>query len=120
MSSNNHSDCLILCDPDRLAECILNLIVNAMKYGDGKRIAFSFSDEEDCRLMTVSNTGCTLPPEELQDIFDSFKRGSNVGNAEGSGLGLYICRKLMTLMDGEAFAEIENGEFKVTLVIRKA
>ncbi len=116
----DHSDCLILCDPDRLAECILNLIVNAMKYGDGKRIAFSFSDEEDCRLMTVSNTGCTLPPEELQDIFDSFKRGSNVGNAEGSGLGLYICRKLMTLMDGEAFAEIENGEFKVTLVIRKA
>ena len=116
----HHSDCLLNADPDRLAECLQNLIDNAVKYGDGRRITFSFADEEDCRLLTVSNTGCTLPQEELRDIFESFRRGSNVGSAEGSGLGLYICRRLMGLMDGDAFAETAEGEFRVTLVIRKA
>ena len=117
---DEHYDCLLICDPDRLAECIQNLIDNAIKYGDGRRVTLSFSDEEDCRLMTVANTGCTLPAEELRDIFESFRRGSNVGSSEGSGLGLYICRKLMNMMDGDAFARIEDGQFMVTLVMRKA
>ncbi len=115
-----HTDCFVICDPDRLAECLQNLVDNAIKYGDGRRITFSFADEEDCRLLTVSNTGCTLEEKELREIFESFKRGSNVGSAEGSGLGLYICRRLMTMMDGEAFADIAAGEFRVTLVIRKS
>lgn len=117
---SDHTNCLLSCDPDRLAECLQNLVDNAIKYGDGRRITFTFADEEDCRLLTVANTGCTLPAEELPHVFESFKRGSNAGTAEGSGLGLYICRKLMTLMDGDAFAETADGEFKVTLVIRKA
>ena len=49
-------------------------------------------------------------------IFDSFYRGSNVGSRPGSGLGLYICKKLMNRMDGEIFAEKENGDMIVTVV----
>ena len=37
-----------------------NLMENAIKYGDGKEIRISFSEEEDCKLITVSNSGCTL------------------------------------------------------------
>ena len=115
-----HSNCLLICDPDRLAECLQNLVDNAIKYGDGRRVTFSFSDEEDCRLITVTNTGCTLPEDELPHVFESFRRGSNAGTAEGSGLGLYICRKLMNMMDGEAFAQSADDEFSVTLVVHKA
>ena len=95
-----------------------NIIENAIKYGDGERIAVSFSEEENCRLVTVTNTGGSLDEEELLHIFDSFYRGSNSSKESGSGLGLYICRELMHKMDGEVFASM-GEEFSVTVVIRK-
>ena len=97
-----------------------NILENAIKYGDGRSITVSFSDEEDCRLVTVSNTGCTLRDEEIDHIFDSFWRGSNSTGKEGSGLGLYICQRLMREMNGEIFAQCENGRMSVTAVCRKS
>ena len=111
-------DCLVYGDRDRLVEVLQNIIENAIKYGDGERIAVSFSEEENCRLVTVTNTGGSLDEEELLHIFDSFYRGSNSSKESGSGLGLYICRELMHKMDGEVFASM-GEEFSVTVVIRK-
>ena len=68
---------------------------NAIKYGDGKCISIDFSEEEDCRLITVRNSGCSLKQEELINLFDSFYRGSNAGSAKGSGLGLYIVEAML-------------------------
>lgn len=113
------SDCIISGDADRLEEVLQNIIENAIKYGDGRQISLSFSDEEDCRLITVSNSGCQLSENELPHIFDSFWRGSNTGSQQGSGLGLYICRRLMDCMDGDIFAEITDGFMNVTAVCRK-
>lgn len=115
-----YTDCLITGDPDRLEEALQNIIENAVKYGDGHSISLSFSDEEDCRLVTISNSGCTLPDTELTYIFDSFWRGSNVGSKQGCGLGLYICRRLMNAMCGDIFAEISNSYMNITLVCKKA
>ena len=112
-------DCMVSADPDRLEEVLQNVFENAIKYGDGKCIRMSFSDEEDCRLISVSNTGCTLREEEFDHIFDSFWRGSNSANKQGSGLGLYICQRLMREMNGDIFAEPENGVMRVTVVCRK-
>ena len=102
----SYTDLLLKGDADRLIEVLQNLLENAIKYGDGKCISIDFSEEEDCRLITVRNSGCSLKQEELINLFDSFYRGSNVGSADGSGLGLYISRQLMQKMDGEVFAEI--------------
>lgn len=110
---------LIFGDENRIIEVMQNVIENALKYGDGKKISISFDDEEDCRLVTVSNSGCSLSKDELPHIFDSFYRGSNVNNQNGSGLGLYICKELMRKMDGEVFAEINDDCFLITLVLRK-
>ncbi len=114
-----YADCLLRGDPERMQEVLQNIIENAVKYGDGKRISLSFSEEEDCRLITVSNTGCSLPESELDTIFESFRRGSNSGSQPGSGLGLYICRRLMNEMGGEVFAETEGDLMKITIVCRK-
>jgi len=111
-----YGDCLINGDPDRLNEVLQNIIENAVKYGDGQRIELTFADEENCRLITVANSGCTLPDGEAAHIFDSFWRGSNVGSKSGSGLGLYICRRLMSAMGGDIFAEIRGGDMCVTVV----
>lgn len=113
-------DCLIFGDADRAVEVIENLMENAVKYGDGGEISISVSDEEGCRLVSVENTGCTLPENELPHIFDSFWRGSNAAAGGGSGLGLHICRRLMQHMNGDIFAQINGGRMTVTAVFRKA
>lgn len=115
-----YSDCLIRGDLDRGIEVLQNIIENAIKYGDGHGIELSFREEEDCQLLSVRNSGCSLPATELPHIFDSFWRGSNTGNERGSGLGLYICRQLMHRMDGEIFAEITDEIMCVTVVFRNA
>ncbi|MBO4866204.1 MAG: HAMP domain-containing histidine kinase [Ruminococcus sp.] len=117
---DDYDDCILSCDGDRLAECLQNLIENAIKYGDGRLIEICFDTMDGCKLITVKNTGCTLEAKELPQIFESFHRGSNAEKAKGSGLGLFICRKLMTLMGGEVYADIKDECFLVTLVVRLA
>ena len=114
------ADCILSCDPDRLAECLQNLIENAIKYGDGRRIELSFDRIDGCQLITVTNTGCTLEPKELPQIFASFHRGGNAEKVKGNGLGLFICKRLMNLMGGEVYAEIRDGCFCASLVVRLA
>lgn len=116
-----YNNCMVKGDEDRAVEVLQNVIENAIKYGDGQKINISFTDEEDCKLISVTNTGCSLKEEDLPHIFDSFYRGSNTKNQEGSGLGLYICKQLLMKMDGDIFAKIsENNTFTVTVVMRKS
>ena len=123
----NHTDfiieetvnCLIYADTDRLVEVLQNVIENALKYGDGKKIDISFDEEEDCKLIVVSNTGNSLKEEEIPNLFDSFYRGSNSGNIAGSGLGLYISKELMHKMDGDIYIAASEDIFKIVLVLRK-
>lgn len=112
------TDCIIYADKNRAIEVLQNIIENAIKYGDGKKITISFEQEDGCMLVSVTNSGCTLSSNELPHIFESFWRGSNVGANNGSGLGLYICKKLMQAMDGEAFAKYYNENICVTAVFR--
>ncbi|MCH5296567.1 MAG: HAMP domain-containing histidine kinase [Ruminococcus sp.] len=110
------TDCILCGDVNRAVEVLQNIIENAIKYGDGKRIDISFAKEEYCQLIKIRNSGCTLSQNELPHIFDSFWRGSNVGSNSGSGLGLYICRQLMLKMNGDIFAEIKDGNMIVSAV----
>ncbi|MBO4651176.1 MAG: HAMP domain-containing histidine kinase [Clostridiales bacterium] len=125
-----YSNVLLSGDPVRLEEVLQNLLENAIKYGSGRYVRIEFSDEEDCRLITVRNSGCSVKEEEIPHLFESFYRGSNSENVKGSGLGLFIARSLMRMMNGEIFAKIvpsdegsdkENaGDFAITVVVRKA
>lgn len=114
------SECLVKGDRNRMVEVLQNVMENAIKYGDGKRIHISFGEEEDCKLIRIENSGCGLKKEELPNLFDSFYRGSNSTGRKGNGLGLYICKTLMRKMDGEIFAQMKEDVFSVTIVIRKA
>jgi len=119
-SIGRYSDCILKGDIDRSIEVVQNIMENAIKYGDGHTIEMICSEEEGCQLVTVKNSGCTLPESELPHIFESFWRGSNAGSNQGSGLGLHICRQLIRKMDGEVFADIQGNFMCVTVVFRKA
>lgn len=114
------AECLVKGDKNRMVEVLQNVMENAIKYGDSKRIRISFGEEEDCQLIHIENAGCDLKNEELPNLFDSFYRGSNSTGKKGSGLGLYICKTLMRKMDGEIFAQMKEDVFCVTIVVRKA
>jgi signal transduction histidine kinase len=112
-----YDNCLLKGDKNRTIEVLQNVIENAMKYGNGKEIVIEFDVEENCKLITVANSGNTLPETELVHIFESFYRGSNVKDKKGNGLGLYICKEIMNQMNGEIFAETKDGWMRITLVI---
>lgn len=117
-----YHNCLVWGDEDRLMEVLQNIIENACKYGDGKRVWLQTKREPEEYQITIRNTGCTLEEKELLHICDSFFRGSNVGKEKGSGLGLYICRKLMHLMEGELIPNIisnpQGNVMEVTVVVQ--
>lgn len=115
-----YKNCLLFGDLDRAVEVLQNVIENAVKYGDGKRIELLFPENDEGVLIAVRNSGCTLEKSDLPHIFESFYRGANSENIRGSGLGLYICRQLMHKMNGEIFAEIEGENITVTAVFGRA
>lgn len=105
-----HDDCLIKGDEDRIVEIMQNVIENAVKYGDGAFIRIDARRKEEEYIICITNSGCTLMEKELLHIFDSFFRGTNIDNKPGSGLGLYICRSLIHLMEGEILADITTED----------
>lgn len=116
---DSYGNCLIKGDIERSIEVIQNIIENAIKYGDGKLIEILFTEEDGCQLITVKNSGNTLPDTELLHIFESFHRGTNADRKNGSGLGLYICRRLMRKMNGDVFAEPRDEFMNITIVFQK-
>lgn len=115
-----YTDCLLSADPERSIEVLQNVLENAIKYGDGRFIELTVTEEDGCILICIRNSGCTLPETELPHIFDSFWRGSNAEHRNGSGLGLYICRQILHKMNGDIFAQIRESCMLVTVVIPKA
>ncbi|MEE0913630.1 MAG: HAMP domain-containing sensor histidine kinase [Ruminococcus sp.] len=111
-----YSDVIVKGDLDRAVEVVQNIMENAVKYGDGKSFSMSFAQEDNCAIVSISNSGSSISQNEVTHIFDSFWRGSNVGSNRGSGLGLYICRQLMYKMGGDIFADCKDDIMTVSLV----
>ncbi len=114
-----YKNCLLSGDLSRSVEVMQNIMENALKYGDGRRVELMFPQDDECVQIAISNGGCTLAEDDLPHIFESFWRGTNVGNIGGNGLGLYICRQLMRKMNGEIFARIDDDIITVTTVFAR-
>ena len=115
-----YKNCLLSGDLSRSVEVLQNVMENALKYGDGRRVELIFPEDDECVQIAITNGGCMLGKDDLPHIFESFWRGANAENIRGSGLGLYICRQLMRKMNGEIFAEIDGDIITVTTVFTRA
>lgn len=103
-------------DMDRALEAMGNLMENAFKYGDGRKIDIHFYEEDYCQVIEVFNTGTAVPEEEMPHLLDSFYRGSNADGKEGNGLGLYIDRQIMRKMGGDIYAKRAEDGMRFGLV----
>lgn len=113
---DKYEDHLICGDKDRLYEAIGNLMENAIKYGDGKEIKITFSEEDYCQLISVYNSGECVGENETAHLFDSFFRGTNTKGKAGNGLGLYICSQIMHKMNGDIYAKRRENGMEFVLV----
>jgi len=102
-------------DRDKLQRVLENLLDNAVSYvDDGGTIDVALAPG----TITISNSGCTLAPEEVANVFQRFWRG-DAARSDGMhvGLGLALCKKLVHLLGGTITARVEAGTFSVTVVL---
>ena len=104
---------------------MLNLTNNAIKYtqkGVGTNRGVALRVERDARAMTlsVSDTGVGIKPEDQERLFGAFEQFdfAHLGQFDGSGLGLHLCRNLADLLGGDLSVTSRYGEgstFTLTL-----
>lgn len=99
-------------DPDRLREVITNLFDNAVKYTDNGKISLGLTGNNDVVQVYVRDTGPGIPREDVPHLFQKFYRVDNsvTRTVGGTGLGLFICRKIIELYDGKIWVESEVGK----------
>ncbi len=108
---------LILGDPVRINQIILNLADNAVKFTDKGHVHIKLSLKEKLNdsvviLFTVKDSGVGIKKAKLETIFDSFKQESSETTRQygGTGLGLAITKELVQLMGSEIKVESETGK----------
>lgn len=112
--------CTNACMDEKLLRHILvNLLSNAIKYSpQGDIVHFDLVCNQEVATFHVRDQGIGIPKADQAQLFDSFRRASNVGTISGTGLGLAIVKKSVDLHNGEitVASEVEVGTtFTVTL-----
>ena len=93
-------------DPVRVREILVNLVANAVRHtGEGGRVSVEVRAVEADAVLTVTDDGEGIAPDELGRVFDRFHRRSDSG---GSGLGLTIVRDLATAHGGSVEVESDG------------
>ncbi len=112
LQTNDLADKRLITDRLRLRQVFLNLIGNAIKYNreQGKVVVTCSSLDGSYFRVTVEDTGKGIPKERHGEVFQPFNRlGAELGNIEGSGVGLVITKQLITHMGGHIDFTSEEG-----------
>jgi len=99
-------------DKTRLRQVLFNLISNAIKFTEQGQIRVDVFRENEFVIFEVSDTGCGIPENRTETIFEEFSQMNEnpEGTRQGSGLGLAISKKLVQAMGGEIRVESKEGE----------
>jgi len=97
----------VLGDKDKLGDIVLNFIDNAIKYTDKGSVTLNAEVDDDFMHFSVKDTGRGIEPEEAKKLFTKFVRGFGIAqvNPDGSGLGLYVARRLTEAHHGKIWVD---------------
>ena len=117
---------VLIGDPLRLRQILINLLGNAMKFTDTGRLEVLVSQDPDdatpgALLFRVRDTGIGIPPEKLGSIFENFSQAdsSTTRKYGGTGLGLAISKRLVEMMGGRIWVESTVGQGSTFLFTAK-
>ncbi len=101
---------MIEVDSTRISQVLDNLISNAAKYAPEAPVAISARIKDTQLEIAVSDQGPGIPGEHMAHLFERFYRvPDNTRSARGTGLGLYICRKIIEAHEGDIGVDSEPG-----------
>ena len=99
-------------DRDRLIQVVSNLVSNAVKYSpDGGTVTLASRAEGAFALISVTDTGLGIPPEEIGHVFERFRRvrSGAAQSIPGTGLGLTIVKQIVEMHGGKIWVESAVG-----------
>jgi signal transduction histidine kinase len=103
-----------------LYTALINLIENGAKFSSKHTVEVKIKIENQTLLITFHNKGSVIPANELNQIFEPFKRGSNSRNIKGHGVGLSLTRRIVQLHQGQiSVTSSENEGTTFTLLLPK-
>jgi signal transduction histidine kinase len=114
---------LVLADPERLKQALINLIGNSVKYTEKGSIEVTTKIENDKLEIKIADTGIGMSAEEQKHLFEKFHRVQNEKTAKiiGTGLGLWITKQIIDLMNGKIYLEsMKNVGTQVTIKLKLA
>lgn len=121
---------LLIGDPYRLNQVLLNMLNNAIKFTDSGSVTLSgeiVEETEDATTLcfTVEDTGIGIPTSKFETIFEGFTQAysSTTRKYGGTGLGLSICKNLMEMQGGRIWVESKEGRgsiFKIQITYPKS
>ncbi|MES2630979.1 MAG: ATP-binding protein [Patescibacteria group bacterium] len=99
-------------DNDHIREILDNLIENAIKYTPTGQITIDIAGDEDKVTVSIKDSGLGIPTEDIAHLFQKFYRVNNMDRQEigGTGLGLYLVRRLAEDMQGRVWVESVFGQ----------
>ncbi len=98
---------VIFLDQEKIRQVILNLIDNAIKYTSKGKVVVKIKKDGGYLEMCVIDTGIGIKPEDKGNFFKKFERGSGTSliHTEGTGLGLYVAKRMVEAHRGQIWAE---------------
>jgi signal transduction histidine kinase len=99
-------------DAQRLAQCLMNLAGNALKFTRQGRVEIWVERQGETLLYRVSDTGIGIPQDQLESIFAEFRQADPTITRDfgGTGLGLSITKKFVEMHEGRIWVESEVGK----------
>ena len=95
-------------DPHLLKHILSNLLSNAIKYSPaGGNISIELVSQPESLTFRIKDEGIGISEADQQHLFDAFHRGENVGNVQGTGLGMSIVKQFVELHGGSIQVESE-------------
>ncbi|PWU19819.1 MAG: hypothetical protein C5B50_05165 [Verrucomicrobia bacterium] len=103
---------MVYSDRKKVYQVILNLLNNAVKFTDRGKVRIEAVANNGQLTITVEDTGIGMTSEQKDSLFQAFRRASQPARRiyEGTGLGLYLCKKIVTLLGGDIWAESRPGQ----------
>ena len=109
----------VFADPERLREVLTNIFDNAIKYTEKGKITLGLTGNDTVVQFFVQDTGRGIPKQDIPKLFQKFYRAeATESQTTGTGLGLFLCKKIIELYDGKIWVESETNKgstFYVTL-----
>ena len=102
---------MVKADAELLSLVWNNLFSNAVKFTEpGGTLSLSLHTDGDFAVAAVSDTGCGIPPEVGEHIFEKFYQGDTSHAAQGNGLGLALVRRVIDITGGDISVSSEVGK----------